>query len=137
MAGRRVHDDARRLVDHEEVLVGVGEREPRAEPVGCLRLSGRLDLDLLPTDEPVALPARLPVHEHGSGREQSLRGGTRSDVGQTRQVAVEPLARGLRLDDEPFQRLEAPGSRSARTSAASRIPTPITMELSARLKAGQ
>ena len=34
-----------------------------------------LDLDLLPTRELVALPARFAVDEHGSGREQPLRSG--------------------------------------------------------------
>ena len=57
--------------------------------------------------------------------------------GSRREIAVEPLARGLGRDDEPLQRSPAVGSRSARTSAARRIPTPITMKLSARLNAGQ
>jgi hypothetical protein len=52
-------------------------------------------------------------------------------------MPVEPLSGGLVRDDEPLQRLGARGSRSASTSAASRIPTPITMKLSARLNAGQ
>ncbi len=130
-------DHARGLVDDEEMLVRVRDRE-LGQRHGRLRggRRRRLDLDLLPTRELVALAARLPVHEHGAHLEQPLGRGAGSHVRQPREVAVEPLAGGLRRDDEPLQRLGL-GSRSARTRAASRIPTPITMKLSARLKAGQ
>ncbi len=137
--GRRVHDDAGGLVDDEEVLVVVRDRELGQRDGGLLGYrSRRLDLDLLPAGELVALAARLPVHEHGARREQPLGRGARADLRQPREVAVEPLSGGLGRDDETIQRLEpARGSRSARTSAARRIPTPITMKLSARLNAGQ
>ena len=62
----------------------------------------------------------------------------RADLRQPGEEAVEPLARGLVRDGEPRQRSATRrGSRSARTSAARRIATPITMKLSARLNAGQ
>jgi hypothetical protein len=142
---RRMNDDTRRLVDDEEMLVGVRDGEVG---LGYGRLGGgrrrQLDLDLLPTYELVALAADVAVHQHGTGGEQPLGGRPRSDLRHGGEVAVEPLSRGLRRDDEPLQRLGgAPlsrvgrGSRSARTSAARRITTPITMKLSARLNAGQ
>ena len=135
---RRMHDDAGGLVDDEQVLVLVadGQLGRRDRGLGGRRLR-RLDRDFLSAGELVALSARLAVDKDRTGREQSLGSGTRSDVRQRSQVAVEPLPRGLRRDDVALQRLEARGSCSARTSAASRIPTPITMKLSARLNAGQ
>ena len=97
----------------------------------------RLDLYRLPARELVALPASLSVHENRPGREEPFRRGAGTHRRQPREMAVEPLARGLARDDEPVQGLDARGSRSVRRSAASRIPTPITMKLSARLNAGQ
>ena len=141
--GRRVYDDAGGLVDDEEMLVLVRDRELGQ---GDRRLRGgrsrRLDRDLLAAYELVALRPGLAVHEHGAGREEPLRSPTRSHLRQAGEMVVEPLSGGLRRDDEPLQRLglsprPGRGSRSVRTSAASRMPTPITMQLSATLKAGQ
>jgi hypothetical protein len=136
-------DDPRGLVHDEEVLVGVGDRElgRRRSRLGG-DLCGRVDLDLLPTREPVALAQRSPVDEHGARSEQPLGRGPGGDFRQRGEVAVEPLARSLRRDDVPLQRLDAGplsrrGARSANASAATRIATPITMKLSARLNAGQ
>ncbi len=142
VTGSRVHDDAWGLVHDEEVLVGVGDRELGRLDVR-LRLGRhrRLDLELFPAGELVALSASPPVHEHGAGRQKPLGGGARPDVRQPGEIAVEPRSRGMRRDEplQPWspQCRDARGSRSARTSAASRIPTPITMKLSARLNAGQ
>ena len=143
VTGRRMHDDAGGLVDDEEMLVLVRDHE-LGEIARRLRdgRRRRLDRDLLTADELVALGAGLTVHQHGARGEEPLGCGARSDVGQAGEMAVEPLSRGLRRDDEPFQRLglsprPARGSFSVRTSAARRIPTPITMQLSATLKAGQ
>ena len=97
----------------------------------------RFDRDLLPTRELVALSACLSVHEDRACLEQPRSRGSRAYIGQPREVAVEPLPSSLGRDDEPVQCLGECGSRSARSSAASRIPTPITMKLSARLNAGQ
>ena len=99
--------------------------------------SRRLDLELLPAREPVALAAELAVHANGAAREEPFRRGARAHLRQPGEIAVEPLSRGLSRNDEPLQRFGVRGSRSERTSAASRIPTPITMKLSARLNAGQ
>jgi hypothetical protein len=130
-------DDARRLVDNEEVFVRVGDRELGRRDVWFGGLLRRLDLDLLAAPEPVALSAWSSVDEDGAGLEQSLCGGARADLGESREVAVESLSRGLGGDDEPGQCFAGGGSRSARSSAMSRIPTPMTMKLSARLNAGQ
>jgi hypothetical protein len=136
VTGRGMDDDACRLVHDEEVLVRVDDREfrRRRDPLRRHR-SRRLELDLLSAREPLTLAARLSVDEHGAGLEQPLGRGARAHLRQGGEETVEPLARGLRRDDEALQRFF--GSRSARTSAASRIPTPITMKLSARLNAGQ
>ena len=71
--GRRVHDDAGGLVDDEEMLVLVRDRELGQ---GDRRLRGgrsrRLDRDLLAAHELVALRPGLAVHEHGAGLEQPL-----------------------------------------------------------------
>jgi len=85
----------------------------------------------------VTLPARLPVDQDSADLEQPLGRGSRAHLRQPGEVSVETLSGRLRRDDEPFQRFEGRGSRSARRSATSRIPTPITMKLSARLNAGQ
>jgi hypothetical protein len=130
-------DHARGLVDDEEVLVGVRDLElgRRGQRLRRFRRR-RLDLDLLATRELVALSQGLPVDENRAGGEQPLRSGPRADLGQRGEVAVEPLSSGLRRD-EALQCFGARGSRSARASATSRMPTPITMKLSARLNAGQ
>ena len=138
VAGRRMHDDAGGLVHDEEMLVGVGDRELRQRDRRLLGGRGRCrDYELLPTRELVALPARLSVDEHGAGHEEPFRRGAGAHFRQPGEIAVEPLSRGLGGNDEPVQRLGVRGSRSERSSAARRIPTPITMKLSARLKAGQ
>jgi hypothetical protein len=123
------------LVDDQEVLVRIRDGE-LGRRGGRLRRSRyrRLDLDLLSARELVALAAGPPLYEYRTRVEQALGRGAGSDLRQPSEVSVEPLAGGVRRDDEALQRL---GSRSAQTRAASRIPTPITMKLSARLNAGQ
>ena len=78
---RGVNDHACRLVDDEEVLVRVRDRE-LGQCDGRLRRGRhrRLDLDLLPARELVALPASLPVHQHSAGVEQALRRGPRAHL---------------------------------------------------------
>jgi len=78
-----------------------------------------------------------PVHAHRVGREEPLRRPPGAHLRQPGEVAVETLSRSLGRNDEPLQRFGVRGSRSERRSAARRIPTPITMKLSARLNAGQ
>jgi hypothetical protein len=72
-------DDARRLVDHEEVFVGVGNREFGWRDLRNRRDLECLDLDLLATGELMALAPRPPVHENGAGLEQPLGRGARPD----------------------------------------------------------
>ena len=69
-------NDPRGLVHDEEVVVRVGDRELGRR--NLRRRSGRLrrlDRDLLPACELVALAARMSVHENGAGFEQSLGSG--------------------------------------------------------------
>jgi hypothetical protein len=135
---RGMDDDARGLVHDEEVLVCERHRELGQGDVGSLSsLLRRLDRDLLPTRKLVALASRPAVHEDGAGLEQPLGRSPRAHLGQAGEVAIETLPGGLGRNDEPVQCFADCGSRSARRSAASRIPTPITMKLSARLNAGQ
>ena len=70
--GARVDDDARRLVDHEQVLVLPDDVEVHLLGGERAGLGGQLDDDLLPALEPVALRARLAVDEHGAVGDQPL-----------------------------------------------------------------
>jgi hypothetical protein len=138
MPGARMDDDSGGLVDYEQMLVRISDREFGRRDVWHRRdRLGRLDLDLLPASELVALPTQPAVDQYRACVEQSLGGGARTHLGEPSEVAVEPLARGFGRDDEPAQRFDGFGSRSARRRATSRIPTPVTMKLSARLNAGQ
>ena len=94
---RRVDDEPGRLVDDEQVLVLVGDPQvERLVRARARRSRARLELDLLPALEPVALRARDAVDEHRAGGEQALGRGARADLGQRGEEAVEPLA-GRRL----------------------------------------
>src|SRR5262249_8379318 len=129
--GRRVHDNAGGLVDHEQVLVLV--RHPQRH---VLALEGRrgplrhAELRLPPAHEAVALGPSPPVDERRAVLDQPLGRRTGAHLRQRGEEAVEPLARGLVRDCE-LQRL------SPSSSVTNRIATPTTMKLSARLKAGQ
>jgi hypothetical protein len=92
----RVHDEPRRLVDDEQMLVLV--RNPQGELLGLQRngrLGCQLKLDLLPTLEAKALRARLAVDQDGPRAQQALGLPARGDLGQRRDETVEPLAGGL------------------------------------------
>ena len=91
---RRVHDDAGGLVDHEQVLVGVGHGVGRVRQVARRRLLGLLDGDQLAGAQEVALGRRAAVDEHEAGLDQALRARTRAQ--RRRQEGVEPRARVLR-----------------------------------------
>lgn len=129
-------DDARRLVDHEQVLVL--ERDPERHLLvlqdawRCLR---NRQLELLAALEAVALRPRRAVDERRTLREQALGRGTGSNLRQRREEAVQPLARGLGGNGETKRSQRERVSPTS--SARKRIVTPTTMKLSARLNAGQ
>jgi hypothetical protein len=128
-----VHDDPGRLVDDEQVLVLVGD--PERQLLGLearLRLGG-LEGDLLATLESMTLGPRLAVDEYRVLGQKPLRRGARADLAQRGEEPVEPLPRGFRRNPCDRQVLRV----SPTTSARKRIATPITMNESARLKAGQ
>ena len=123
--GRRVDDDPGRLVDHEEMGVLVGD--PQVELL-------RIELQLLPAFEAVALRPRAPVEADGARGDEALGLGARADIGQRRDEPVEPLARSRFGDVDPNgQARRAPPSMTV----AKRIATPTQMNVSARLNAGQ
>jgi hypothetical protein len=93
----------------------------------------RIDLQELPARKPMALRPCLAVHPHGAIRQQSLGLGTGGDLPQRCDEPVEPLAGSLgRYAQTDCQRRASPSR-----IAAKRMPTPTTMKVSARLKAGQ
>jgi hypothetical protein len=87
--GARVDDEARRLVDDEQVLVLVGDPHVRGRRLG-LRLRRRLlgKLDLLASLQTVALRTGVPVDEHCAGFDQALRGRPRTDLRQRGQKLI-------------------------------------------------
>jgi len=133
VAGSRVDDDPSRLVDDQQMLVLEGDPERELLRLERDRLGGRrLEAQLLPALEPVALGPCLAVDERRAFGEQPLGGGAGADLGQRGEKAVEPLAGRFCRDDDSGQ-LRA----SLRRSATNKIATPITMNESARLNAGQ
>ena len=95
VAGARVHDEAGRLVDDEEVLVLVGDPEVERlllqRPLGD-RGSCRARAPPRPASRWLFGRVR-PVDEHGAGGEQALGRRSRADLGQLREEAVEPRRR--------------------------------------------
>src|ERR671922_489407 len=115
MAGRRVDDDAGRLVDDQQLVVFV--RDPELDLLGRELRSGfgRFVFDLLPTSEPTALGRRLAVNRHTAGLEQPFRGCAGSDLRQVGEEPVEPQpGRAVRNGDSSQERGgAAPGRRGA------------------------
>ena len=134
MARGGMDDHSRGLVHHEQVFVLVGNAE-----VARLRLKRHVlllrdvHLQQLPALDPVAFRARAAVDPHYSGRQQTLGLGARGDFGQRGDKPVEPFAGSLGRNAEAYSQRRASPSRIA----ANRMPTPTTMKVSARLKAGQ
>ena len=120
VAGRRVDDDARRLVDDEQVLVLPGDAQ--VDVLGHqLRLGalGRLELELLPAGDPVALRARGAVHGDGAGGEQPLRLLARVDLGSaasTRSRRIPAASAGTWARIRPSPTARSGGMRSAANS---------------------
>jgi hypothetical protein len=131
--GGGMDDHSRRLVDDEQMLVLV--RDPQLAP---LRLQGDalplpgIDLQQLSAREPVALRARFAVHPYRAGPEQALGLGARGDLRQRGKEPVEPLAGSFGRNQNVYRERVSPSR-----IAAKRMPTPTTMKVSARLKAGQ
>ncbi len=151
MPGGRVDDHAGRLVDDEQVVVLVRDAKRDVLPLDRGRATIRqLELDLLPAFEPMALRPPGAVDERASLADEPLGRGARADLRDRRQESIEPFPGRLRGDRDRESARRQPrwssppvflgadnGRRSAATSAASRIATPVTMKTSARLKAGQ
>jgi hypothetical protein len=132
---RRVHDDAGGLVDDEQMLVLVGDADVDRLGLQLRRgFGGGLELELLPTFEPVALRARAPVEADRAGGDEPLRFPACPDLGQRGEKAVEPLPRGRVGNSEPDGQTRR---GLPNMTAAKRIATPTQMNVSARLKAGQ
>ena len=90
--GRRMDDEAGRLVDDQQVLVLVGDAEVhRLRLERRTRRLRRLELELLAALELPALRPRAAVDEHR--RKYPLRDAARADLRQSGEEAVEPLAR--------------------------------------------
>jgi hypothetical protein len=98
MADRRVGYDARRLIDHEQMLVLVRNSETDVLCLERRRRRRRLELDLLPAYEPDALLGSGAVDEHGAASQYALRCRARADLGQAGEEAVEPEPGGLARD---------------------------------------
>ena len=111
VAARRVHDDAGRLVDDEQVLVLPGHGVLGLRDLGGGRRDRLGHLDDLAPAQRVALRALLPVDGHAALVDQPLR--RRPRAGVLGQEDVEPLARGLRRDLNPRHGAAAlPGRRA-------------------------
>jgi hypothetical protein len=91
-----VHDNARRLVHDQHVVVLEGD--PQRDLLALQPWRDDLwdgQLELLATLQPVALRPKLAVHERATLAEQPLGRRARADLGQRGEKAIEPLARSL------------------------------------------
>ena len=146
VAGYPVHEQAGRLHDDEEVIVGVDDLDVLGRERRCLRL-GNGELDNRARGEPVGPRPHVPVHAHRSGVDQACGRGARADLGMLSEEPVEPHAAGVLGDDQLDG--HGPGSAPAggggaggrgcsmRISASASRSTPTTMKESARLNVGQ
>jgi hypothetical protein len=116
------------------VLVGDAKRNVLAEDLSARRLR-KLELEPLSALQPTALRGALAVQRRRAPFDEALGRTAGADLRQSGEKPVEPLAGGLGGDDEPQKRGRREVSPSS--SARNRIPTPITMNESAKLKAGQ
>jgi hypothetical protein len=106
MARARMHDDPGRLVDDEEMLVLVGDAEVdllALQRLGLLRR--KLELELLPTLQSVALRSSAPVYPDRAGRQQPFGCRARADLRELGEEPVEAVARRL-LRNPGAERLE-------------------------------
>src|SRR4051794_31233313 len=120
----RMYDDARGLVDDDQVLVLVGDRERRGRDRLARRLGRGLDVDPLAAVEHVALGLGHAIDAHQAGVDPALR--LRPRAGVRGQEDVQPLARGLGRN-----------VHLVFSSTHSSAMTPTVTAMSATLKAGQ
>ena len=136
VARRGMDDHPRRLVDNEQMRILVGDPQiARLRLQGDVPPLGGIYLQQLAAGEAVALRARLAVHPHCTAREQALGFGARGDLRQCGNEPVEPLAGSVGGNPEADRKAQRRVSPSR--IAAKRMLTPTTMNVSARLKAGQ
>jgi hypothetical protein len=110
-----MHDDAGGLVDDDERIVLVGNRELDLFVLDGSRAGGSVELDLLPTLEPPRLRARDAVDERAR-LDRALRRRARADV--RRDESVE--ARSCRVLRNPNAQGDPPPA--ARTARSRRRP---------------
>jgi hypothetical protein len=138
-----VDGQARGLVHDEHGVVLVDDANLERLRLERRRGERRPELDALAAGQAIALGPRLAVDDRVSGLHEALGRRSRADFREPGQEAVEPPARGLCRNQESDQgrAVEAPGRlpglRSASTMEARSSATPMTMQLSARLNAGQ
>jgi hypothetical protein len=92
-------DDTGWLIDHEEVLVLVPNKELNVlgnEFHG--RFRDQADLYALTLMQAIALWLHTAVDRHAATGEETFRGRTRADLGQIADEPIEPLARTMRVD---------------------------------------
>ena len=122
--GAGMDDDARRLVDDEQVLVLVGDARGRRRLRRRAALAARqVELDLLAAARAGGSSAGRRRRRAPRRREQPLRRSARADLGEPGEEAVEPQPGGRRRDDERDQDRSvdaraARGSRSAEQQRA-------------------
>ena len=101
-----MHDDARGLVDDDQVLVLEGDLEPRDRRVDGRRVRRAIlleHLDPLAAAHARPLARRRAVDEHETGGEQAR--GLRARAERPGEERVEALALGLRRDVELHRHL--------------------------------
>jgi hypothetical protein len=92
VAGRRVNDEPRRLVDDQEMLVLVGDAELSLLGFeSAFGFDGWLDLEQLAPLEPVTLRSLRAVDPDRARCNETLRASSRADLRQRRDEPVEPL----------------------------------------------
>lgn len=137
-----VHDESGWLVDDEQMRVLPDDVQIE---LGLDPLFGRRQLpgDQLPTRQPVALRPPCAVDDDGAAVDQALRRSARADLllGGEEAVQAQPVRLRRNADLGQSRSVEAPGRRRGARSPAISVPsssmTPMTMNVSARLNAGQ
>ena len=128
-----MHDEPRRLVDDEQVLVVVGNSKLSLLRLQCrFRPLARRDLDGLAALETVTFRDTFAVYKDSAFGEQSLGLAAGAHLLQRSDKAVDPLSRSGGRNPNAYR-----GRVSPARIARKRIPTPTTMNVSARLNAGQ